>query len=161
MGACLSCWRGRLCFGRRRDKGFCLVYFSIFASVLTGGGCVCACIRAYTHRLLRYLMWAQVWDGHLESRKQSDWLKLSIHYTVYVYKVHLPVSIYMLGCGFGLFGLATFFLLICLFFWEEYKMWRQSANLSHPLRWVTSVRMIACTLRDPNKTTTLFFYEQS
>jgi len=56
MGACLSCWRGRLCFGRRRDKGFCLVYFSIFAGVLTGGGCVCACIRAYTHRLLRYLM---------------------------------------------------------------------------------------------------------
>ena len=28
-----------------------------------------------------------------------------------------------------------FFLLACLFFWEKQKMWRQSANHSHSLRW--------------------------
>jgi len=34
-----------------------------------GGGCVCACIRAYT----------QVWDGHLESQMNPDRQKCSIH----------------------------------------------------------------------------------
>jgi len=37
-------WRGRLCFGRGRDRGFVLV-----------------------------------WDGHLESQKNPDRLKRSIH----------------------------------------------------------------------------------
>ena len=41
-------WRGRLCFGRGRDRGFVL-YFSLFLRVLGWCVCVCACIRAYTH----------------------------------------------------------------------------------------------------------------
>jgi len=45
----------------------------------SGGECMCACIRAYTHKLLGYFMWAQVWDGHLESQKNPDRLKRSIH----------------------------------------------------------------------------------
>ena len=38
-------WCGRLCFGRGRDEGFVL-HISLFLRVL---GCVCACIRTYTH----------------------------------------------------------------------------------------------------------------
>ena len=32
-------------------------------------------------------------------------------------------------------GLTALFLLTCLFFWEKQKMWQQSANFSHSLRW--------------------------
>ena len=48
-------WRGRLCFGRGRDRGFVL-YISLFLRVL--GGCVCVCLytRVHTHALLGYLM---------------------------------------------------------------------------------------------------------
>jgi len=35
VSACF--WRGRLCFGRGGDRGFCLVYFSIFAGVRVVG----------------------------------------------------------------------------------------------------------------------------
>jgi len=41
--------------------------------------CVCLYTRIHTHKLLGYLMWAQVWDGHLEDQKNPDWLKRSIH----------------------------------------------------------------------------------
>ena len=50
-------WRGRLFFGRGRDRGFVL-YISLFLRVL--GWCVCVCVfvyaRTHTHKLLGYLM---------------------------------------------------------------------------------------------------------
>jgi len=71
-------WRERLCFGRGRDRGFVL-YISLFLQVLGWWVCVCLYTRVHAHKLLGYLMWAQVWDGHLESQKNPDWLKCSIH----------------------------------------------------------------------------------
>ena len=62
-------WRGRLCFSRGRDRGFVL-YISLFVGGLEVG---------HTHKLLGYLMWAQVWDGHQEGQKNPDRLKRSIH----------------------------------------------------------------------------------
>ena len=44
-------------------------------SIFTGVGwwvCVCGYTRVHTHKLLGYSMGAQVWDGHLESRKNPD-----------------------------------------------------------------------------------------
>jgi len=41
------CWRGKLCFGRGRDRGFCLVYLSIFAGARVMG--VCVFVYALTH----------------------------------------------------------------------------------------------------------------
>jgi len=47
MFMAIACyWRGRLCFGRSRDKEIVL-YISLFLRVL--GWWVCACTRAYTH----------------------------------------------------------------------------------------------------------------
>ena len=71
-------WRGSLCFGRGIDRGF-VFYISLFLRVL--GWCVCVCLymRVHTHKLLGYLMWAQVWDGHLEGQKNPDRLKRSTH----------------------------------------------------------------------------------
>jgi len=71
-------WRGRLCFGRGRDRGFVL-YISPFLRVLGWWVCVCLYTRVHTHKLLGYLMWAKVLDGHLESQKNPDWLKRIIH----------------------------------------------------------------------------------
>jgi len=74
-----SCyWCRRLCFGRGRDKGFVL-YISLFLRVLKWCVCVYLYMRVHTHKLLGYLMWAQVWDGHLESQKKPDRLKRIIH----------------------------------------------------------------------------------
>ena len=36
-------WRGRLCFGRGRDRGFVLYIFSIFAGIRV----VCVCVLVY------------------------------------------------------------------------------------------------------------------
>ena len=71
-------WRGRLCFGGVRERGFVL-YISLFLRVL--GRCVCVCLYTclHTHKLLGYLMWAQVWDEHLESQKNPDRLKRIIY----------------------------------------------------------------------------------
>jgi len=71
-------WRGRLCFGRGRDRGFVL-YISLFLQVLGWWVCVCLYSCVHTHKLLGYLMWAQVWDRHLESQKNPDRLKRIIH----------------------------------------------------------------------------------
>jgi len=76
ISAC--CWRGRLCFGRGRERGFSF-YISLFWRVLGWWVCVCLHTHVHTHKLLGYLMWAQVWDGHLESQKNPDRLKRSIH----------------------------------------------------------------------------------
>jgi len=53
VSAC--CWRGRLYFGRGRDRSLVL-YISLFLRVL--GWCVCVCLytRVHTHKLLGYLM---------------------------------------------------------------------------------------------------------
>jgi len=48
-------WRGRLCFGRGRDRGFVL-YISLFLRVFGWWVCVCLYTRVYTHKLLGYLM---------------------------------------------------------------------------------------------------------
>jgi len=109
-------WRGRLCFGRGRDRGFVL-YISLFLRVLGWWVCVCLYTRVHTHKLLGYLMWAQVWDRRLESQKNPDRLKRSIlvdrigvHSTfVYIYAV-LRVLMIWADC---------FFLLTCLFFLEK------------------------------------------
>jgi len=47
VSACF--WRGRLCFGRGRDRGFVL-YISLFLQVLGWGVCVCVFVyaRKYT-----------------------------------------------------------------------------------------------------------------
>jgi len=71
-------WRGRLSFGGGRDRGSVL-YISLFLRVLGWWVCVCLYTSVHTHKLLGYLMWAQVWDGHLESQKNPDRLKRSIH----------------------------------------------------------------------------------
>ena len=48
-------WRGRLCFGRGRDKGF-VSYISLFWRVLGWWVCVRLYTRVHTHKLLGYLM---------------------------------------------------------------------------------------------------------
>ena len=108
--------RGRLCFGRGRDRSFVL-YISLFLRAL--GWCVCVCLYTcvHTHKLLGYLMWAQVWDRHLESQKNPDRLKRRIHVDsigvhstfVYIYAV-LRVLMIWANC---------LFLLTCLFFLEK------------------------------------------
>jgi len=52
---CACCWRGRLCFGRGRDRGFVL-YISLFLRVLGWWVCVCLYTRVHTHKLLGHLM---------------------------------------------------------------------------------------------------------
>jgi len=69
---------GYVLAGVERDRGFVL-YISLFLRVL--GRCVCVCLYTclHTHKLLGYLMWAQVWDEHLESQKNPDRLKRIIY----------------------------------------------------------------------------------
>jgi len=102
---------------------------------------VCACIRAYTltdclGTLCEPRCGMDTWRA---GRIQIDWSAVYMQ-TVSVYKVYL--SIYMLGSGFSRSGLAAFFLLTYLFFWEMYKIWRQTANFSHSLRWEYQVNRL-------------------
>jgi len=71
-------WRGRLCFGGVKDRGF-VSHISLFFRVFGWWVCVCLYMRVHTHKLLRCLMRAQVWDRHLESQKNPDRLKRSTH----------------------------------------------------------------------------------
>jgi len=48
-------WRGRLCFGRGRDRGFVLYIFYLLR-VLGWWERVCLYTRVHTHKLLGYLM---------------------------------------------------------------------------------------------------------
>ncbi len=48
-------WRGRLCFGGVRDRGFVL-YICLFLRVLGWWVGVCLYTHVHTHKLLRYLM---------------------------------------------------------------------------------------------------------
>jgi len=52
-------WRGRLCFDRGRDRRFVL-NICLFWLVLGWWVGVCLYTRVHTHKLLDYLMWAQV-----------------------------------------------------------------------------------------------------
>ena len=45
---CACCWRESLCFDKGRDRGFGLIYFSIFAGVRVVGGCVFVYARTHT-----------------------------------------------------------------------------------------------------------------
>ena len=145
-------WRGRLCFGRGRDKGFVL-YISLFLRVLGWLVCVCLYTRVHTHKLLGYLMWAQVWDGHLESKKNPDRLKRSTHVDrigvhstfVYIYAV----------VRFWWSGLTAFFFNMSFLFRKVEDVTTISKSQS-----LTSVSIKDCNLRVPNKTITLFLYEQ-
>ena len=94
-----------------------VLYISLFLRVLGWWVCVCSYTRVHTHKLLGYLMWAQVWGGHLECQKNPDRLKRIIHWDhigvhstfVYIYAVLRVVMIWA-NC---------FFLLTCLFFWGK------------------------------------------
>jgi len=62
-------------------------------------------------------MWAQVWDGHLESQKNLDRLKRSIHVdrigvqSTFVY-IYVGLRVLMIWAN-------RFFLLTCLFCWNS------------------------------------------
>jgi len=126
------CWRGRLCFGRGRDRGLVL-YISLFLRVLGWWVSVCLYTRVHTHKLLGYLMWAQVWDGHLESWKNPDRLKFITH--VDCIGVHSTFVYVCAGLQVLMIWANCFVLLTFLFFLIKQKMWRQSANHSLSLRW--------------------------
>jgi len=142
-------WRGRLCFGRGRGRGFVL-YISLFLRVLGWGVCVCLYMRVHTHKLLGYLMWAQVWDGHLESRKNPDRLKCSIHvdrigvHSTFVY-IYAVLRVLMIWAN-------------CLFSFNKSCLLRKVEDVTtiSKLQSLTSVGIKDCTLRVPNETTTLF-----
>ena len=146
-------WRGRLCFGRGRVRGICLLYCSIFAGVRVVGVCVLVYARTHT-QTIGYLMWAQVWDGNLEGQKNPDRLKCSIHVDcigvhstfVYIYAV-LRVLMIWANCFFS-FNMSFLFRKV-----EDVTTISKSQSL-------TSVSIKDCTLRVPNKTTTLFLYKQ-
>jgi len=53
VGAC--CWRGGLCFGKGRDRGF-LLYIFLFLRVLEWWVGVCLYTRVHKHRILGYLV---------------------------------------------------------------------------------------------------------
>jgi len=127
---------------------------SLFVRVLGWWVCVCLYTRVHTHKLLGYLMWAQVWDGHLESRKNPDRQKRIIHVDcigmhstfVYIYAV-LRVLMIWADC---------FFLLTCLFFLKSRRCDNnQQITASH---FGEHKRL---HLRVPNKTTRLFLYEHN
>jgi len=147
-----SYWRGRLCFGRGRDRGFVL-YISLFLRVLGCWVCVCLYTRVHTHKLLGYLMRAQVWDGHLESQKNPDRLKRSIHvdhigvYSTFVY-IYAVLRVLMIWAN-------CFFLNMSFLFRKVEDVTTISKSQS-----LTSMSIKDYTLRVTNKTTTLFLYEQ-
>ena len=92
-------------------------------------------------------MWAQVWDGHLESQKNPDWLKRSIHVDriwvqsrcVYIYARLRGLIIW----AYCIFPFKMSFLLRIV----------EGVTTISKLQSLTLVRTIDCTL--PNKATTL------
>jgi len=136
------------------EIGVLFCTFLYFLRVLGRWVCVCLYMRVHTHEILEYLMWAQVWDRHLESQKNPDRLKYIIHVDrigvhstfVYIYAV-LRVLIIWTNC---------FFLLTCLFFFRKVG----DVTTISKSQSLTSVSIKDCTLRVLNKTNTLFLYEQ-
>jgi len=112
--------------------------------------CVCLYTRVHTHKLLGYLMWAQVWDGYLESRKNPDRLQRSIHvdrigvHSTFVY-IYAGLRALMIWAN-------------CLFSFNMSFLWRKVEDVMtiSKSQSLTSVSMKDCTLRVPNETTTLF-----
>ena len=93
-------------------------------------------------------------DGHLEGQKNPDRLKRSIHvdrigvHSTFVY-IYAVVRVLMIWAN-------------CLFSFNMSFLFRKVEDVttiskSQPL---TSVSIKDCTLRVPNKTITLFLYEQ-
>jgi len=115
---------------------------------------VCLYTRVHTHKLLGYLMRVQVYDGHLESWKNPYRLKRSIHvdrigvHSTFVY-VYAELLVWMVWAN-CLFSFDMSFLLSKV---------EDVTTISKPQS-LTSVSIKDCTLRVPNKTTTLFLYEQ-
>ena len=142
-------WRGRLCFGGGRDRGFVL-YISLFLRVLGWWVCVCLYTRVHTHKLLGYLMWAQLWDGHLEGRKNPDGLKCGIH----VDRIGVQST-------FVYINAVLWVLMIwpdCLFPFNIFPLLRKVEDVTtiSKLQSPILMRIIDCTLRVLNKTITLF-----
>ena len=115
---------------------------------------MCLYTRVHKYKLLGYLMRAQVWDGHLESQKNSDRLKCIIHVNrigvhsicVYMYAV-LRVLMIWTNCFFP--SKMSFL----------FRKVEDGTTISkcHSL---TSVSIKDCTLRVPSKIATLILYEQ-
>jgi len=95
-----------------------------------------------------------VWDGHLESRKNPDLLKRSIHvdrifvHSAFVY-IYAALRVLMMWAN-CLFSFNISFIL---------RKVEDVTTISKPQS-LTLVRKKDCTLRVPNKTTTLFLYKQ-
>ena len=94
-----------------------------------------------------------MWDGHLESRKNPDRLKRSIHvdrigvHSTFVY-MYAGLRALMI-CANCVFSFNMSFLLRKV---KDVTTISKSQSL-------TSVSIKDCTLRVPNKPTTLFLYE--
>jgi len=149
VSAC--CWRGSLCFDKGSDRDFVL-YISLFLRVL--GWWAGVCLYTRVHTLLSYLMGAQVWDGHLESWKNPDWLKYSIHVDRVI--VHSILFLYICwAAGFHDLGWLPFSFNISFLM----RKVEDVTTISKPQS-LTSVSIKDCTLRVSNRTTTLFLYKQ-
>ena len=95
-----------------------------------------------------------MWDGHLEGQKNPDRLKRIIHvdrigvHSTFVY-IYAVLRIFMIwAIFFFLFNMSFLFRKV-----EDVTIISKSQSL-------TLVSIKDCTLRVPNKTTTLFLYEQ-
>ena len=95
-----------------------------------------------------------MWDGHLEGQKNPDRLKRSIH--VDRIGVHSTFCLYTC-CTAGFDDLGQL-----LFTFNRSSLLRKVEDVTtiSKSQSLTSVSIKDCTLRVPNKTTTLFFYEQ-
>ena len=75
-------WREGLIFKRRKDRGVVCV-FSISSFNSGGNVCGCMCVYTHTHTHTAQMGYSVVSPGvgmrHLESRKNPDRLKCSIH----------------------------------------------------------------------------------
>ena len=91
-----------------------------------------------------------MWDGHLESRKNLDRLKRSIHvdrigvHSIFVY-IYAGLRSLMIWAN-------------CLFSFNTSFLFRKVEDVTtiSKLQSLTSVSIKDCTLRVPNETTTLF-----
>jgi len=86
-------WRGRLCFGRGRDKGFVL-YISLFLRVFGWWVCVCLYTRVHTHKLLGCLCVGRT-PGELEESRSTK-----VHCTCRPYRCTQYICLY-LCCAAG------------------------------------------------------------